>query len=88
MTKELKEKVAEMYFKDYSHRDIMAKLNISRNQLQHYITTLIMDSISSKQKIKEQRIEKAFAMEKNIFDRLEQGKTIKGYDSIFCSFCA
>lgn len=86
ITRDQKEQAVEMYLKDYSYRDIMAKLNISKNQLQWCINRINFQN--SKESVRQQRIEKAFNMEANIFQRIAEGKSIVGYDTIFCSFCA
>ena len=88
ITREQKETAKEMYLRSFDNRDIMAKLNLTSNQLQWVINRINLHNTHTKENIKQQRIEKAYAMECNIFERIEQGKSIVGYDTIFCSFCA
>lgn len=88
MTKKIKEKVLDMYLRNYEHIDIMKKLNVTKKQIFWIINQYVASSITPKELVKEQRIEKAYLMEKNIFDRIEKGQSIRGYDSIFFSFCA
>ena len=88
LTEETKKIVLDMYLRDYEYKDIMQKTKVTKAQIYGVINRFVASSMKVKEDVKQQRIEKAYVMEKEIFDKIERGESIRGYDSIFASFCA
>lgn len=88
VTKEVTQKVIDMYLRDYEYIDIMREIGVSKTQINGIVNRFVFNSMKAKEDVKGQRIEKAYIMEKELFNKIERGESIKGYDSIFASFCA
>ena len=52
ITREQKETAKEMYLRSFDNRDIMAKLNLTSNQLQWVINRINLNNTHTKENIK------------------------------------